>query len=264
MEDNFIEVLDEIIDIIENNEHNSYYHNSKTNKFHIIDKNKYRTIDLEAKLGINSFYLKDNVLDFKYIYSKRYLDDTINMQQIYLDDGYDKKYYCFLENDTYVNLVACSCMKNNSDIICKNNLVFGKNSIEILNYAKKSFEQFLEEEKEKYDNSQREECEEEYDDEFDEDYYDEEDSDYENTENLSPEDEMEEDETSIILQIYKDYELKIDGVVNNNEIKSWLITELETDIEHAFYNSILIKSGIENLKMVVDAARKKLKDEKIL
>lgn len=271
MEDQIIDTLDDIIEKIENNEHNGYYHNEKTNKFHIIEKSKQGTIDIEAKLGINNFYIRDNVLDFNYIFSKRYLDDKINIQNIYIDDGYDKKYYCFLENETFVNLIACSCVKNKCDILCKNNIVFGKSFEEILEYAKKTFAEFLQEENENYGLYKIEEKEDEYEEDIEEDFEEdieeceyEENEHEEDSDNAEQELDDEEDDISIMLDIYKNYELKIDGVVNNNEIKTWLMMELETDVEHAFYNSILIKDGIENLKMVIEAERKRLKDEKVL
>lgn len=136
MDNEFLDKIDEIIDMLEDNEYKSYLF--KDNKFHIIDKEK--DIDFTVKLGINNYYYKDNSLGLTYIFSKKYLNEDTTIQQILVEDKSEKCYYAFLERNNLVEFIRIVRKDEKGSFICDNNNLMKKNFKEIIDYANEVFE----------------------------------------------------------------------------------------------------------------------------
>ena len=57
MENALLDIIEEIIEMLEEGNYDSYAYDN--NRFHIIDR--YNNIDFEAKLCNNNYYFKDNI-----------------------------------------------------------------------------------------------------------------------------------------------------------------------------------------------------------
>lgn len=136
MDNEFLDKIDEIIDMLEDNEYKSYLF--KDNKFHIIDKEK--DIDFTVKLGINNYYYKDNSLGLTYIFSKKYLNEDTTIQQILVEDKSEKCYYAFLERNNLVELIRIVRKDEKGSFVCDNNNLMKKDFKEIIDYANEVFE----------------------------------------------------------------------------------------------------------------------------
>lgn len=209
IEDRLADIIERIIDLIENNEYTAY--KFWENRLLFIDKEQ--NIDLQAKLGYNNYYIKDNITNSTYIKTTKYLDTDTKIQQILIENENEKCYYSFLERDSYTSLARVIKVRGNDTIVCNNNNIVGQTWEDVLKYSRSiydfesydiesedidSFESYFEdlinrasaensisadnyEEIPKeyikdYTDDYDDECEDEYDNEYDEDY----DEDYDN------------------------------------------------------------------------------------
>lgn len=116
MEEIIMNEIDVIIQMLEESEYDAYTFSD--NKLHIIDKEE--KIDFQAKLANNNYYFKDNIRDFLYMKSKKYIDDNTTIQQIIIEKSGDKYYFCFLERDNYNQMIRTIKSSKNDVLDCRN------------------------------------------------------------------------------------------------------------------------------------------------
>ena len=136
MEEIIMNEIDVIIQMLEESEYDAYTFSD--NKLHIIDKEE--EIDFQAKLANNNYYFKDNIRDFLYMKSKKYIDDNTTIQQIIIEKSGDNYYFCFLERDTYNQMIRTIKSSKNDVLDCRNLAVMNCSWDEMIQYADTVFE----------------------------------------------------------------------------------------------------------------------------
>ena len=137
MEEKYLCLISEIIEMIDTKTFDSLLYDG--NKFHIIDTK--RKIDLEAKFGENNFYLKDNIGNFLYMYSKEYIDNLTSIRQVLFDDGFDKNYISFFKRYNDLGIIRVAKKISDVEIICSNYEILGKGKENLLEYIDKYVEE---------------------------------------------------------------------------------------------------------------------------
>ena len=144
MELDFIEIIGKIINMLENNEYESFTY--QNGKFHFVDKAK--KIDIDAKLSNNNFYFKDNINKLNYIFAKRYLDDYTTLQNILVEKNDEKFYYSYIEKYSYIRLARLIRKnQNNEYLYTENQDIVNKSDEELLKFANENFDSVGVEEK---------------------------------------------------------------------------------------------------------------------
>ena len=268
--------LDYLIDTLENDEYNNYYYNS--NKFKIKHNKNEKKLDIEAKLGINNFYLKDNINNINYIFAKKYLNTEIQLIQVLIQENENKKYFYFLMKDKFISLVSCYYNKDNDMNIYENKLVLGNKKVDIIKYMnfiskaanydeylKKdnkeefeqnipyNFEEEIPEDIEEYIIDELEELE-EYDiEEFEEE---EEDDFSEELDINTLEENEDEDYNNYLcaqLQDYNNYNVIVNGQeIESKEEKRQIIPKFYLELEEIYADAMFLQEIMVNLKMVLD------------
>lgn len=131
MEDKFIKIIDEIFELMENEECKSYVY--RDDVLYIIDKE--RGIDFKAKLGNNNFYFKNNNTGEIFIFTQKYLNDNVIIQNVLKDNGVSRCFYSYLKNDSFVKLITLMKKDNNEDLIYENTDLTGKDRHALIRYA---------------------------------------------------------------------------------------------------------------------------------
>lgn len=130
MEDKFLCIIAEIIEMIQTKNYSSVFYDG--NLFHISDDK--RKMDFQVKFGKNAFSVQDNTSNLKYMYSKEFIDRITSIRQIFLDDGESKDYFSFFKRDEDVGIVRVAQINSKKALLCTNYGIVGKEHDEILDY----------------------------------------------------------------------------------------------------------------------------------
>ncbi len=139
MEQGFKVLIEKILDMLENDECESYYF--ANNRFHIVDDELELNLEIEVK--DNQFCIRDNVSNAVYYFQKKYLDNETTNRKIIMKMDDEKIYYEFLERDCYIKFVRIIRKDDGNYMICENTELADKDDKTVLKIANEFFQQFI-------------------------------------------------------------------------------------------------------------------------
>ena len=116
MENEFVKLMELIMECLAKDEYKSFYYYQ--DKFHFIDKE--RNINFEATFGNSNYYLKDNISDSTYIATRKNLGDGVFIYQIIMSTPGSKYYSSFFLKGYMMGLIKLISVNEKSSIVCNN------------------------------------------------------------------------------------------------------------------------------------------------